>query len=229
MSKIFVVVMLSACFIDARAQSNKDKTPPTVKSINRQSPTSSTTNATSVIFKVTFSEKVNGVDATDFTATVLSGTLSATVASITVVNSSTYSVTVNSISGNGVLRLDLKVSGTGITDLAGNAISGGYTEGQTYTIDQTPPTISSINRQLPTGSTTNATAVIFEVTFSESVNGVDVTDFTATVVSGTLSVTVASVTAVNSSIYSVTVNSIGGNGVLRLDLKVSGTGINDLA
>src|SRR5436309_3145958 len=121
MSKIFVVVMLVAFFIDARAQSKKDQTPPKVNSINRQSPTGSTTNATAVTFEVTFSESVNGVDVTDFIATVVSGTLSATVASVTAVNSSTYSVTVNSISGNGLFRLDLKVSGTGITDLAGNA------------------------------------------------------------------------------------------------------------
>ncbi len=229
MRKVLAILTLFVLFSEVQAQTTLDQTPPTVNSINRQSPPGSTTNATSVTFKVTFSEKVSGVDATDFTATVVSGTLSATVASVTAVSSSIYSVTVNSISGDGVLRLDLNASGTGITDLAGNAISGGYTTGQTYTIYITPPTVKSINRQSPPGSTTNATSVTFKVTFSESVNGVDATDFTTTVVSGTLSATVASVTAVSSSIYSVTVNFISGDGVLRLDLNASGTGITDLA
>ncbi len=78
------------------------------------------------------------------------------------------------------MRLDLKSAETDITDAAGNAIQGGFTAGQTYTIDQTPPTALSINRQSPTTATTSATSVVFRAIFSESVTGVDASDFTAT-------------------------------------------------
>jgi hypothetical protein len=109
-----------------------------VLSINRQLPTATTTNANAVTFRAIFSEKVTGVDAPDFTA-VVSGSLTATVSGVTPVGTdgSTYDVTVSAISGNGTLRLDLKSSSTGISDVATNSINSGYTTGQTYTIQQT--------------------------------------------------------------------------------------------
>jgi len=212
---------------------NPDLTAPSVNSINRQSPTATTTNATSVIYRVAFSEKVNGVDVSDFTATVVSGAVSGTVASVTAVGTigDTYDVTVNSITGDGTLRLDLNGTGTGITDAAGNAINGGYSSGQTYIIDHTAPLVNSINRQSPITQNTSATSVTYRVTFSEMVTGVDASDFTATVVSGTVSGTVASVTAVGTTgdTYDVTISSITGSGTLRLDLNGTGTGITDAA
>ncbi|MFD2247248.1 heparin lyase I family protein [Pontibacter ruber] len=118
-----------------------DPTPPTVISINRQNPTTSTTTSTTVFFRATFSEQVIGVDAADFTATTVSGTVKGTVTNVVSVSSTIYDITVSSITGEGTLRLDLKSSGTGITDIIGNAIQGGYTSGQSYTIQQTlPPT-----------------------------------------------------------------------------------------
>ncbi|HXL55739.1 MAG TPA: T9SS type A sorting domain-containing protein, partial [Chitinophagaceae bacterium] len=110
---------------------------PIVTSINRQSPGTETTDATSVTYRATFSESVTGVNATDFTLTT-SG-VTGTIASVTTISNSIYDINVNSVSGNGTIRLDLKTSGTGITDAAGNIISGGYTNGQIYTINQTSP------------------------------------------------------------------------------------------
>ncbi len=125
------------------------------------------------------------------------------------------------------MRLDLNSSGTGITDVAGNAISGGFTSGNFYTIDQTAPTVSSITATTPSNANpTNATSVTYTLTFSEGVTGVDNTDFTATV-SG-VSTTGITVTPVSSSVYTVTVNGVSGNGTVRLDLNSSGTGIADL-
>jgi gliding motility-associated-like protein len=113
---------------------------PTVSSINRV--TAATSNAVSVDYTVTFSENVTGVVASDFTLTP-TGTASGTVASITG-SEATYTVRVNAISGDGTLRLDLKSSGTGISDAAGNAIAGGYTDGERYTIDKTAPIVSGV-------------------------------------------------------------------------------------
>ena len=130
-----------------------DKTAPTVVSINRQSPLSASTTATSVVFRVIFSEKVANVDAPDFTLTVLSGTVSGTVSAVAAIGTdgSTYDVTVSSLSGSGDLRLDLKASGTGIVDAVGNVINTGFTTGQTYTISQTtvPPGFTSVTPLTP--------------------------------------------------------------------------------
>jgi hypothetical protein len=48
-----------------------------------------------------------------------------------------YTVTVSTGSGSGTLRLDLNGSGTGIQDLAGNPITGGFSTGEVYTITET--------------------------------------------------------------------------------------------
>ncbi|WP_172969643.1 DUF4347 domain-containing protein, partial [Rhodanobacter sp. T12-5] len=142
-----------------------DGVAPSVTSINRV--TSASTNATSVDYTVTFAENVTGVDASDFALTA-TGTAAGTIASVTQVNGSTYTVTVNSISGDGTMRLDLNASGTGIADAPGNAITAGYTSGQTYSFDHTAPAVTSV------GVPANATYIAgdnldFTVNFGEAV------------------------------------------------------------
>lgn len=219
-----------------------DQTPPTVSSINRHSPTTDTTEATTITFRTIFSEPVTGVDRSDFSLAVLSGSVTGVLGAEAVkavgTDGTTYDVTATSINGNGVLRLDLKDSNTGIADAAGNGIRSGYANGQSYIIqqglvDEAPPTVLTINRQSPTTSTTNATAVTFRVTFSEPVSGVDYSDFTIVVLSGTVVGNLAAnaVTMLNAdgATYDVTVSSITNSGTLRVDLKSSGTGIADAA
>lgn len=109
-----------------------DAAAPAVASIRRQTPATYTTNGGSVTWRVTFAEPVLGVDSVDFAATG-SGT-NGTIASLVAVGSTVYDVTAIGVSGDGTIRLDLASSGTGITDLAGNAISGGYTSGQVYSV-----------------------------------------------------------------------------------------------
>ncbi|MET0266236.1 MAG: Ig-like domain-containing protein, partial [Duganella sp.] len=166
---------------------------------------------------------VTGVDINDFSLST-TGSASGTIASISGSGSS-YAVTVNSLAGDGALGLNLKTSGTGIADAAGNAIAnGGYT-GQTYTLDHTLPAVSSIVRASATP--TNATSLSYTVTFSESVTGVDSSDFSFTT-SGSAAGAIASVSG-SGATYTVNVNSVSGTGTLRLDLKASGTGIVDVA
>ena len=110
-----------------------DTTKPTISSIKRFNPTTSATTDSSVVFRVTFAEAVNGVDAGDFTLT-LGGSATGAISSLVQSGTGIYDVTVTGVGGDGTIRLDLKSSGTGITDVAANAISGGFTSGQTYTI-----------------------------------------------------------------------------------------------
>jgi hypothetical protein len=114
---------------------------PSVASINRAGASSALTNASSVAYTVTYSESVTGVDASDFVLTT-TGTAGGTIASISG-SGTTYTVTVNSLSGDGTLRLDLNNSGTGIVNGSAQAITGGFTSGQTYTLDTTAPTAPS--------------------------------------------------------------------------------------
>lgn len=202
-----------------------DLTPPSVLSIDRFSPSDDTTNATSVTFRAAFSESVTGVDASDFS---LSGTAGGAIVSVSG-NGSVYDIKVN-VNGTGNLGLDLNTSGTGIKDTSGNAITGGFTDGETYVItnatnpDDTPPAVESIVRYNPTVQSTTATTVTFRITFTEDVDGVNASDFA---IKGTAGGSIVSVSG-SGAIYDIKVNA-SGPGSLGIDLKSSGTGITDSA
>jgi CSLREA domain-containing protein len=101
---------------------------PNVSAIVRAS--TSPTSAASVNFTVTFSESVQNVDTGDFTLTT-TGVTGASVTSITPVSASVYTVSVNTGSGSGTLRLD--VNSATIEDLSGNPLSGlPFTSGEEY-------------------------------------------------------------------------------------------------
>ena len=116
---------------------------PAVSSIVRAAaaPGTVAASATSVSYTVTFSQSVTGVDASDFTLTA-SGTAAGTIQSVSG-SGDTYTVTVNGISGDGTLRLDLNASATGIQNGSAVAIVGGHTSGQVYTLDHTTPAAPS--------------------------------------------------------------------------------------
>ena len=200
-------------------------TPPAVTSVAVVG--SATNNGTTEQFTVTFSEDVSGVDVGDFTL-FATGTVAGSIASVTPTGApGTYSVTVNNVTGDGTLRLDLNASGTGIVDAAGNPIGAGFTAGQLYTIEHTPPAVTSVT--VVGASPNNLGTEAFTVTFSENVTGVDVSDFALTT-SGTAAGSIASVTPTGAAnTYTVTVNNVTGDGTLRVDLNASATGITDAA
>ena len=167
-----------------------DNTAPRVASIVRQTPSSSPTNADSLIWRVTFTENVKNVDAADFAIT---GT-TASVTDVTEATASTeYDVTA---SGGNLASLDATVtlsfaSGQDIADNADNALSDTAPTGtndNTWVVDNTAPTVASIVRQTPTSSPTNADSLTWRVTFSEAVSNVDTADFAVFGTTATLSV-----------------------------------------
>lgn len=109
---------------------------PVVDSIKRYNPLTAITGASSVVFRVYFSENVKNIASTAFqlTATGVSGTIS----NVSSTTGNTVDVTVSGITGNGSLRLDVKNSGTGITDIPGNPLNGGFTSGEQYFINHAP-------------------------------------------------------------------------------------------
>src|SRR5206468_1947339 len=135
-------------------------------------------NAGSVQWTVTFSETVSGVDTSDFS--LASGAPAGTTISSVSGSGAVYTVTVTTGS-DGTVGLNL-VDDDSIADAASNKLGGtgtgnGNTTGPTYSVDKTAPTVAVAQ----VGSaTTNASSVSWTVTFSESVSGVDSTDFTVT-------------------------------------------------
>jgi hypothetical protein len=83
---------------------------PVVLSINRSAPPGPATMASSVSYAVTFNESVVGVDASDF-GLALNG-VTATTPVVVTGSGSSYTVTINGISGNGTLGLNLVDNGT---------------------------------------------------------------------------------------------------------------------
>jgi|GEM_PF-3800009 len=145
---------------------------------------------------------------------------------------------------NDTYRADFTISSTdeqfsGVTvtansaqDLIGNTQTVPVTSSAAsgFVIDTRRPTVTSINRVSSTPN--NNASLTWQVTFSEPVSGIDVTDFSVNVVQNPTLTTsgVTSFSTVSSSVYNVTVSGIAGNGTLRLDAKTSGAGatISDL-
>jgi hypothetical protein len=154
-----------------------DVVAPKVTAINRLTPTSEKNNATTVTYRVTFSENVSGVDVADF-ALNTTGNVAGTIASVSPVTNASFDVTVNNISSDGTLRLDVKNGGTGIIDGANNALAEGFTNGEIYTFDHTNPTltiatISSSNAKPIFAKEADTVTLNFEA--SESITNLEAT------------------------------------------------------
>ncbi|MBP2313772.1 Ig-like domain-containing protein [Azospirillum soli] len=132
---------------------------PSVTSIT---PAAAAAAAGSVDYTVVFSGDVTGVTADDFTLTK-TDTANGTITGVTG-SGSTYTVSVATAADTqGTLRLDLKGSGTGITDSGSRAITGGFTSGGTHTMDRVAPQITNVaidNTAMKIGDTVTATITV---------------------------------------------------------------------
>lgn len=190
------------------AKINITNLPLIVSSVTRNN--ASPTNATTISFTVTFSEPVTGVDINDFNLNT-TGITGASISNVTGTDA-IYTVNVNTGSGDGTIRLDLVNNGT-ILDNESNPLAGSFATGQPYVIDKTTPTVLSSVRTI---ANPNSSGLNFIVTFSESVTGVDVSDFGLT----TTGVTGTSISSVSGSgnTYTVNVNSGTGSGTVKLNI-----------
>ena len=218
-----------------------DATAPTLASIERYSPAAENTGSQTLVYKVTFSENVTGVDTSDFTLSSGStGGAGGGTSPVTGISGSgdVYYVTV-SASTDGTYNLDLVSPGHGITDAAANLLTNTTpTSGtdHTYTVntvpaDATAPTLASIERYDPAAENTGSQTLVYKVTFSENVTGVDTSDFTLSSGStGGAGGGTSPVTGISGSgdVYYVTV-SASTDGTYNLDLVSPGHGITDAA
>ena len=204
-----------------------DVTLPSVVSIKRAAGNPSPTNATSIDYTVLFNKDVVNVDLTDFSLT-LTDTATGNLSAVVPVDAKTYTVTIDTLAGNGTLRLDLVDGDLDIEDTSAKKLSDTTVTGsEIFTIDNVLPSLVTLNRQLGSAAATSGDTVIFTATFSEAVANVAISDFELTL-TGTAAGNIASVSQISTSIYDITVNTVTGDGDLRLDLNDGDADIKDL-
>lgn len=187
--------------------------PPTITSIARSSPSGELTGASSVTFVITFDEDVTGLTTSQIELTG-SAAADASVSQVTG-SGSTYQVTVNTATATGTLGLAVKTGAVENTN--GHAYTGQVDASQTYSLEHTAPTVTSIVRTNAASSYTGANSVEFTIQFDESVTGLDANQLN-----------LAGAAAADSSIsnvagsgdtYTVTVNTTNAHGTLELSVK----------
>lgn len=129
---------------------------------------------------------------------------------------------------NGIaIGTNLQSNGATLRDAAGNDTATTLNNvGATSAVlvDAAPPQVTGI--ALDDTSPTTNTTLGFTVTFSEDVNGVDLTDF-ALATTGSASGTLLSLVQIDARTYRITVGGVTGQGTLGLSLTAAGSGIVD--
>ncbi|RCH55688.1 hypothetical protein DJ568_07320 [Mucilaginibacter hurinus] len=166
------------------------------------------THADEVRFTVTFSGSVTGVSASNFNLQRI-GSATGTISSVSG-SGSTYTVTVNSITGDGILTLQL-VNSTNISHTISTTLPFA---GQSYIIDNTIPAITFSS---PSVVRTKAGPVEYAVTYSEqsTINWNALHLYNNRSVTGTAAVGSLSVNAQGTKI---TLSSFTGNGTFTFRL-----------
>ncbi|MEO2268176.1 DUF4347 domain-containing protein [Pseudoalteromonas sp. YIC-656] len=163
-----------------------DTAPPSVTSISLVGTPAA--NASSITYTVNFSKSALNISTDDFNLTTVSGTATGTVASVSASSGNSVNVVVNTLSGDGTVRLDLNAN-TNITDSSGNGNgNNGYTpvftSGDIHTTDLVGPVITNVsiaNSAHKVGDTVSVSISADEAGAtlnSGTVNGYTLTNFT---------------------------------------------------
>ena len=209
-----------------------DNTAPVLNSFTRQNPGAASMGADVLVFRATFSEDVQNVDAADF---LVNSSSTATITAVSPVSPNVYDITVSGgdlPNFNGTVGVDL-AGGQNIQDLVTNALPAGEPgTDEIYTVvnatDTTPPVLNSFTRRNPLTTPTNVDTLVFRATFSEFVQNVDTADFA---VNSTSTATVTGVNQVTADVYDITVSGgdlAGFDGTVGINLAAS-QNIEDLA
>ncbi|SFW21889.1 autotransporter-associated beta strand repeat-containing protein [Pseudomonas sp. NFACC19-2] len=129
---------------------------------------------------------------------------------------------------NGIaIGTSLQSNGATLRDAAGNDTQtalNNVPSTANVLVDAAPPQVTGI--ALDGTSPTTNTTLGFTVTFSEDVNGVDLTDF-ALATTGSANGTLLSLVQIDARTYRITVGGVTGQGTLGLSLTAAGSGIVD--
>jgi hypothetical protein len=166
------------------------------------------TNVASVDFTVTFSAPVTGITTANFETFITGGISGASVTNVSG-SGTTYTVTVNTGSGDGTLRLEVANDSGLDSDLTNLP----FTSGEAYTIDKTAPTVT-INQAAGQSDPTATLPIRFDVVFSEAVSGfVDAAD--VSLAASTADVSTATINIIGSgAVYTVEVSGVASTGTV---------------
>lgn len=180
---------------------------------------------------IVWSEAVNGFDLSDLRLTRDGGTDLLTIAQ-TLTSPDRTTWTLGNLSGltgtDGVYTLAVVAAGSGVTDDAGNAFAGNYSE--SWTADTSPPTadIVDVTPDPRTGSVASMT-----IQFSEPVSGMDLNDLRLTRDGGANLLSAAQTVTNSDGGRSWVVDNLDGvtatDGRYTLTLVAAGSGITDAA
>lgn len=176
-------------------------------------------NATSVTFTVAFTEAASNITTDDFSLTT-TGSAAGMIASVSSSSGTSVTVTVNSISGAGTIRLDLDAS-TDIQDASGNSGPNAYTSGAVHTVDSVAPAAFGVAWQDALITATNQAATDIRFTTAEvgTTYAYTVTDSAAATVTGSA--------AIATSTQDVTIDVSGlADGTLTLTATLTDAGGN---
>ncbi|MGI4862597.1 MAG: beta strand repeat-containing protein [Janthinobacterium lividum] len=165
----------------------------TITAINRVG--SSPTNAGTVSYTVTFADAVTGLSTSNF-ALVSTRSIAGPIITSLSGAGTTYTLAVNTGTGDGNLRLDL-VSAAGISPGLSNAPPF---VGQVYTIDKTAPTVTLTSTIAPDGGYTTTSPLVFLLTFSEGVTPRSAFSLGA----GATNASITRIGVISNSIYEIT-------------------------
>ena len=146
---------------------------------------------------------------------IVTGSASGRISEVSDTSGSTYQVTVTGIDGAGSLRMDVLTDS--YLDKAGNK-GLGFMDGMSHTVERVSPEL--LFALTARGSTlTSGAAVVFDVRFSEVVIGLDATDFV--LIADDTATATLSLVANDATSYTLTIDTIAGNGVIGLRLPAS--------
>jgi hypothetical protein len=193
-----------------------DTTAPT---ISISAPSRTVTASSSVTYTITYTGADSVTLANNHILLQSTSTANGTV-NVSGTGTSERTVTISGITGNGSLGISIEPGTAG--DLAGNLApeSGAST---TFTVDNTPPTVSISE---PSASSTSGADVTYTITYSGA-NTVTLSNGDVTLNSTGTATGTVNVTGSGSTTRTVTISSIAGNGSLGVSLA-SGTA-SDLA
>jgi large repetitive protein len=181
--------------------------PPTV-TINQAPGQNDPANTSPVLFRVQFSETVNGFGSNDVIVTGPAGSTATVLpASPMDVIAGTYTVSVSGMTADGTITVS--IGANAVTDLAGNANTASTSTDNTVAYDATKPTVT-INQATTQIDPTNTSPVNFTVVFSEPVSNFGTGDIT---LSGTANATTAVITG-SGTTYNVAVSGMSGSGTV---------------
>lgn len=180
---VFFLLLPASLLLIVGVASLPDNVSPTVLSgVSLTGGTVTPTNAKKLFYTVTFSEPVQFVTASSFTASnsgVPPGTLLVNLTSGTQGTAGPFRYDVSGMVGAGTITTGVKTSGSGIKDMAGNNLGASFGATPAVVWDSGPPTTTGVYRDANKGtfSPSNQPNLYFTLSFNKIVNGLNMSSF----------------------------------------------------